>query len=191
MKIQSHNSRERRPRAERSEDGMATVIFIALLAIMMILVTAESRALVHLHREVKLLEQQQIKRLNRRADQHGRRHQAGTKMNNDLAAAKIKMMKASMRCLVFGLLGLLPVIGLPFALAALWAVRPGTRQERDFWNPAKPYRFLALVCAAFGALIWSAVDTVLIYNVLQQLHQCVNGIHAFGNFSSTISQRTW
>jgi hypothetical protein len=48
----------------KGERGMATVIFIALLAIMMILVTAESRALFNLHREVKLLEQQQVKRLN-------------------------------------------------------------------------------------------------------------------------------
>ena len=43
---------------------MATVVFIALLAIMMILVTAESRALIQLHREVRFLEQQQVKRLN-------------------------------------------------------------------------------------------------------------------------------
>jgi hypothetical protein len=48
----------------KGERGMATVIFIALLAIMMILVTAESRSLFSLHREVKLLEQQQIKRLD-------------------------------------------------------------------------------------------------------------------------------
>ncbi len=48
----------------QNEAGMATVVFIALLAIMMILVTAESRALFHLHREVKFLEQQQIKRLD-------------------------------------------------------------------------------------------------------------------------------
>ncbi|HZF00539.1 MAG TPA: hypothetical protein VE344_01445 [Methylomirabilota bacterium] len=47
-----------------NRQGMATVVFIALLAIMMILVTAESRALFHLHREVKFLEQQQIKRLD-------------------------------------------------------------------------------------------------------------------------------
>jgi len=47
-----------------SERGMATVLFIALLAIMLMLVAAESRALIQLHREVKLLEQQQIKRLN-------------------------------------------------------------------------------------------------------------------------------
>lgn len=48
----------------RSEGGMATVLFIALLAIMMILVTAESRALIQLRREVKLIERQQVKRLN-------------------------------------------------------------------------------------------------------------------------------
>ena len=48
----------------RSESGLATVLFIALLAIMMILVTAEARALIQLRREVKLMEQQQIKRLN-------------------------------------------------------------------------------------------------------------------------------
>jgi len=48
----------------RIEDGLATILFIALLAIMLILVTAEARALIQLRREVKLLEQQQIKRLN-------------------------------------------------------------------------------------------------------------------------------
>jgi len=54
-------------KAESRERGMVTVIFIALLAIMMILVTAESRALYHLHREVKFLERQQIKRLDHAA----------------------------------------------------------------------------------------------------------------------------
>jgi hypothetical protein len=49
---------------KRSEGGMITLIFIALLAIMMILVTANGRALFHLRREVKFMEQQQIKRLN-------------------------------------------------------------------------------------------------------------------------------
>ncbi len=48
---------------KRREGGSITFIFIALLAIMMILVTAESRALYQLRREVKLLDQQQIKRL--------------------------------------------------------------------------------------------------------------------------------
>jgi hypothetical protein len=48
-----------------NEDGFAiTIVFIILLAIMVLLVTANSTALIHLHREVKFLEQQQIKRLN-------------------------------------------------------------------------------------------------------------------------------
>ena len=50
--------------SQRNESGLATMVFIILLAIMMILVMAESRALFHLHRETKFLEQQQIKRLN-------------------------------------------------------------------------------------------------------------------------------
>ena len=44
---------------------MATIlIFLALLAIMLILVMVEMRSLVRLHTEVKLLEKQQLKRLN-------------------------------------------------------------------------------------------------------------------------------
>lgn len=42
---------------------MATVIFIALLAIMLVLVMVETSSLIRFHREIKLLEQQQIKRL--------------------------------------------------------------------------------------------------------------------------------
>lgn len=51
-------------RHSRSESGMATVLFIALLAIMMVLVMVENSSIIRLRREVKLLEQQQIKRLN-------------------------------------------------------------------------------------------------------------------------------
>jgi Tfp pilus assembly protein PilX len=51
-------------RSNRRESGMATLIFIILLTIMMMLTMAELRCVVQLHREVKLLEQQQIKRLN-------------------------------------------------------------------------------------------------------------------------------
>jgi hypothetical protein len=91
---------------------------------------------------------------------------------NDLPAAKIKMMKGSIRCLTFGLLGLLPLIGVPFALAALWSSYSARRMERQFWNPAKPHRILGLICAAAGALIWSAVDTILIY------HACNNYINS-------------
>lgn len=54
----------RRGPAGRKEAGMATLLFIILLGIMMVLILAESRSLIRLHREVKFMEQQQIKRLN-------------------------------------------------------------------------------------------------------------------------------
>jgi len=43
---------------------MATIVFVTLLTIMVLLTAAESAALIRLHREVKFVEQQQIKRLN-------------------------------------------------------------------------------------------------------------------------------
>lgn len=86
--------------------------------------------------------------------------------NPNQAAQKLQMMSASIRCLVFGLLGLLPLIGVPFALAGLWSSSLASRHESKFWNPAKPQRVLGLVCASLGALIWSAVDTIIIYHVI-------------------------
>jgi len=64
MKIQRDNLERGSGAPRRSEGGFATFIFIVLLSIMLVLVMAESAALFHLHREVKFLEQQQIKRQN-------------------------------------------------------------------------------------------------------------------------------
>jgi hypothetical protein len=58
MKIQSFQN------IRRGDRGSAVILLLALVAIMLILITAESRALFQLHREVKWLEQQQIKRLS-------------------------------------------------------------------------------------------------------------------------------
>jgi hypothetical protein len=48
----------------RRQHGSAVVVFLALLAIMVILSAANSNTLLHLHRELNLLDQRQIKRLN-------------------------------------------------------------------------------------------------------------------------------
>ena len=81
---------------------------------------------------------------------------------NDIPAAKIRMMKASIHCLIYGLLVLLPIIGLPFALAALWISGRTRMKEKQFWNPAKSYRIGGVICAALGAVVWSVVDLLLI-----------------------------
>lgn len=84
------------------------------------------------------------------------------------AMLKLRMMKTSIRCLGLGMLGLLPLIGLPFALAALWSSFVARRQEKQFWNPAKPHQVTGLICASLGALIWGAVDTILIYHSINR-----------------------
>jgi hypothetical protein len=45
------------------QGGSAVLIFITLLAIMLMLITANSSTLLHLHRELKLLDQRQVERL--------------------------------------------------------------------------------------------------------------------------------
>ncbi|HXF09645.1 MAG TPA: hypothetical protein VN625_02595 [Desulfuromonadaceae bacterium] len=46
------------------EQGSVTILFIALLTIMLMLVTANVRTLVQLRTEEKLVEQKQVQRLN-------------------------------------------------------------------------------------------------------------------------------
>ena len=74
-------------------------------------------------------------------------------MSEDITNAKIRMLKGSLRCFVCGLLGLLPVIGLPFALAALWISGRVRATEKQFWNAAWPYRIWGVVCARLGAVL--------------------------------------
>jgi len=50
--------------APNRQNGSTVLVLITLLAIMVILATANSKALFHLHREIKLLENRQVLRLN-------------------------------------------------------------------------------------------------------------------------------
>ncbi len=83
---------------------------------------------------------------------------------NDNAAAKIAMLEGSMRCLVFGLLGLIPLIGLPFALLALWNSGRIRRKEKQFWNPAKSYRIWGGIFAGLGTAFFVLAAALIIYN---------------------------
>jgi branched-subunit amino acid transport protein len=81
---------------------------------------------------------------------------------NILPAAKLKMMKASIRCLVFGLLAFVPVIGIPFGIAALWLSGLIRRDERQLWNPAKPYRLAGMACAMIGIIGWFLIAALIV-----------------------------
>ena len=86
-------------------------------------------------------------------------------MNNN-AAAKIRMMEGSIHCFIFGLLGLLPLIGIAFGIAALSISGPARAAERRFWNPARPYRICGVVCAAVGVIFWSFILMLIVWHVM-------------------------
>ena len=113
------------------------------------------------------------------------------------AAAKIQMLKGSMRCFVYGLLGLIPLWGLPFAIAALQDFRKGSRPGKTILECGEALPDFGW-CAAAGTMV-VVFRPVL---VISRGHQRGSGggfwrrrgrshFHAFGSFSSTISQRTW
>ena len=86
-------------------------------------------------------------------------------MNPD-AIIKIKMLEGSLRCFRFGLLGLLPVVGLPFALAALWISGRVRSREKLFWNAARPYRVWGVVCAAVGTIFWTGIILFAVFQAV-------------------------
>jgi hypothetical protein len=84
-------------------------------------------------------------------------------MNND-AIAKIEMINGSLRCFAFGLLALLPGIGIPFAVVALWTAGRVRGYEKKYWNAGGPYRTIGVICAAFGLIFWFCVVALITFN---------------------------
>jgi hypothetical protein len=83
-----------------------------------------------------------------------------------LPMQKLKMMKQSLGCMVFGLAGMLPVIGIFSAIVAFYLSFSASQKEKRFWNPARPHRIIGLVSAAFGALVWGGVDAIVIFRII-------------------------
>jgi hypothetical protein len=78
------------------------------------------------------------------------------------AEIKIRMIKASLRCFVFGLLALLPVIGIPFGIAALILTGRVRAGQKRFWNPARPYWVCGNFCAFLGTIFWTLAIVLVI-----------------------------
>jgi hypothetical protein len=85
---------------------------------------------------------------------------------NDAASAKLKMLNASTGCLVFGLLALLPVIGLPFGVTALWFAGRVRVLEKQHWNAAAHYCLIGGTCAALGTIFWTIVLIIIVFRAI-------------------------
>jgi hypothetical protein len=85
------------------------------------------------------------------------------------AEAKIKMLKNSRLCFVYGLLAALPIIGFGFGMAALRVGGQARVAERSFWNAARPYWICGIVCAALSLIFWSFIVVLIIGRVMNIL----------------------
>jgi len=77
-------------------------------------------------------------------------------MNPDVEA-RIRMLNNSLRCFTCGLLGLLPVIGLPFAFMALMLSGQVRAAQKQHWNAARVYWIWGVIAAMVGSIFWSFV----------------------------------
>jgi len=80
------------------------------------------------------------------------------------AMLKLKMLKGSMRCFVFGLLSFIPLLGFPFAIAALWISGRVRTKEKLYWNAGRPYRIIGMICAALTSVLWFFIISLIVYH---------------------------
>jgi hypothetical protein len=82
---------------------------------------------------------------------------------NAAADDKIKMLENSLQCYVCGLLGLLPVIGLPFAVAALVIAGKVRAGQKKYWNAARSYWVSGIAYAIAGTVFWGFILSLIIF----------------------------
>jgi hypothetical protein len=85
-------------------------------------------------------------------------------------ARNIQAIKASLRSFVYSLAALVPVVGLPFLLAAMMQSRKAERAARSGWNPAARYLRAANGIAPLG-LLTTAASLFLVFVVVPGLYQ--------------------
>jgi hypothetical protein len=75
---------------------------------------------------------------------------------------KIELIQGSLRAFWFGLPGIVPFLGTPFAIVALVQNSRIKRRGGTLWNPAQRYLFWGSVCARIGMMLTIIVTLLLV-----------------------------
>jgi hypothetical protein len=82
-------------------------------------------------------------------------------------ADKIRVIEQSLRCFVFGVLSLVPLLGLPFAVLAVGLhLKVWTEVQRE-WNPAKLYLLWGYGLAWLGGLISLGALAIFVFALMK------------------------
>jgi hypothetical protein len=74
---------------------------------------------------------------------------------------KIEIIEGSLRCFAYGLIGLLPGIGIPMAVLSAFQYSRVRRGQGEMWNPAHRYLFWGGVCARMSLALFLLVPAVV------------------------------
>jgi len=91
----------------------------------------------------------------------------------------IETIESSLRCFGYSLVGLLPLIGIPFSVAAMFAGRKAWKSAKTIWNPADRYLAAGRRLAPLGLLTtvgFLVLVCFVIPAVLQGLASCRSSI---------------
>jgi hypothetical protein len=66
---------------------------------------------------------------------------------------RVVAIESSLKCFACGLLALVPLFGLPFAVAAVFLYMKSSTHSAGDWNPARRYGLLGLAFALIGSCV--------------------------------------
>jgi ABC-type phosphate transport system permease subunit len=82
---------------------------------------------------------------------------------------KIEVIQRSLRCFTLGLIGIVPLLGVPFALLALDDFRQVRRGLGTQWNPARSYLKWGLATAISGLFLTVILSFVVAIIIVAEL----------------------
>jgi hypothetical protein len=91
---------------------------------------------------------------------------------------RIAAVELSLRCFVYSLIGLVPLVGLPFAMAAIVRSRRAPKADTPDWNPADRYLVAARRLAPLGFLttaVFLGLACVVLPAILRDWASCSHG----------------
>jgi hypothetical protein len=80
-----------------------------------------------------------------------------------------KLIESSLRCFAMGLMGLVPVLGMPLAVLALLHFRRAILHQGGQWNPAGNYLLWGVICGGLGLLTSTLIFGGVMYELLISL----------------------
>jgi hypothetical protein len=80
---------------------------------------------------------------------------------------KVLMITSSIRCLRYGVLSLLPVVGIPFLILAFSNFHRARKESDGAWNPAQRHLVGGCILACVGAQVLLVTLGLIAYAYVQ------------------------